>query len=242
MINYEGSAKQRTAHLTDDARTYLRAQQQSIKDQVVKSLATKPAQIQKFWSVWGEDRPIDAICLDDLVLKHSFTDSAARTFLSVYDDTISFAGLTKSDTVDVPAEGNLPFSLGDKVNWLSGDQIQFRTPATVVEIDSDEQGKFFLRVEAETPDQSGWIPMDQVIAAEPVAAPHASGITPLAPAARPQEQQDVPAEGQRKAMFPVGKGNVTLIFPEGMSADDFDELDQYMQIFLKREKRDTQSS
>lgn len=44
-----------------------------------------------------------AVCLDDLVLKHAFTDSAARNFLRVYDATIAFAGLTDADTVTEPA-------------------------------------------------------------------------------------------------------------------------------------------
>lgn len=100
LIKYEGSAKTLTASLTDDARTYLRAQQESIKNEVVRRVATKPAQIAKFWNMWGSDRPPDAVCLDQLILSHSFTDSAARNFLKVYDDTIAYAGLATSDKVE----------------------------------------------------------------------------------------------------------------------------------------------
>lgn len=104
LLRYEGSAAERKAMLTDDARTYLRAQQDSVKADVAKKLALEPSQIKKFWSVWGADRPPDPVCLDDLILKHAFTDSAAHNFLRVYDATIAFAGLTESDSIEFTPE------------------------------------------------------------------------------------------------------------------------------------------
>lgn len=93
LVRYEGSAAERKASLSDDARTYLRAQQENIKRDVLRKIALEPTQIKKFWAVWGADRPPDAVCLDDLILKHAFTESAARNFLKVYDSTIKYAGL-----------------------------------------------------------------------------------------------------------------------------------------------------
>jgi hypothetical protein len=43
----------------------------------------------------------------------------------------------------------------------------------------------------------------------------------------------------RKAMFPLVEGDVTLTFPADLSADSFDELNSYLQIFLKRAKRES---
>jgi hypothetical protein len=105
LVKYDGSAAARTASLTDDARSYLRAQQDGIRAEIARRLALEPKLISQFWNIWGERRPPDAVCLDDLVLKHGFTDSAARTFLRVYDGTIAFAGLTDSDT-PVATEAN----------------------------------------------------------------------------------------------------------------------------------------
>ena len=99
LIDYEGTGAERKAHLTDDARTYLRAQQESIKQEVLKSAVLKPKQTKRFWKMWGADRPPSPVCLDELVLKYRFTENAAKTFLSVYDDTIAYAGLTDSDKV-----------------------------------------------------------------------------------------------------------------------------------------------
>lgn len=101
LIVYHGAGKDRTATVSEDGRTYLRAQQEEVKKGVIKRAALRPKAIAQFWPTWGTDRPPDAICLDDLVLKHGFNDNAAPIFLRVYDDTIAFAGLSSSDKVEV---------------------------------------------------------------------------------------------------------------------------------------------
>ena len=42
------------------------------------------------------DRPTPPV-IDDLTMKHGFSDAGARDFLKVYDATISFAGVSVSD-------------------------------------------------------------------------------------------------------------------------------------------------
>lgn len=105
LIQYSGSGVARSIAISDTGRTYLRAQQEHIKQGVIKDAALKPKAIAKFWPDWGADRPVNEICLDDLVLKHGFTDKAARDFLRVYDETIDYAGLSNSDKVDVEVNG-----------------------------------------------------------------------------------------------------------------------------------------
>ncbi|WP_421914761.1 hypothetical protein [Mesorhizobium sp.] len=97
LVEYAGSASDLTASISEEGRTYLRAQQDSIKAEVLKRAALKPRVIAKYFSEWGPDRPLDAICLDRLVLKDGFTDAAAKLFLNVYDSTIAYAGLGDSD-------------------------------------------------------------------------------------------------------------------------------------------------
>lgn len=166
LIKYEGSASDRLALLTDDAKTYLRAQQDIIKSEIVRRLATKPALLQQFWSVWGADRPPDPVCLDTLVLKHSFTDSAAHNFLRVYDETIAFAGLSNDDTVD-ETDGDTfdpEFSVGDAVNWEINGQIQWRQPRKIVAVDQHDDGSLFYKVRGGRAEEEGWIPVEQAIA------------------------------------------------------------------------------
>lgn len=100
LIDYKGAGKSRVALLTNDGRNYLRAHQDSVKVEILKTCALRPRVIRSFWEQWGSDRPIDPICLDELILKFKFTDSAARTFLRVYDATVAFAGLSSDDKMD----------------------------------------------------------------------------------------------------------------------------------------------
>ena len=109
LLEYKGSNADRVAMLTEDGRNYLRAQQQAIKSDILKRCALRPRAIATYWQIWGADRPIDPICLDELMLKGGYTDSAAHTFLRVYDDTVAFAGLSSSDSIGSDEETDEAF-------------------------------------------------------------------------------------------------------------------------------------
>jgi hypothetical protein len=100
LIDYKGAADERVAMLTDDGRNYLRAQQDSTKAEILNACALRPKIIRLFWDKWGADRPIDPICLDELILKFKFTESAAKTFLRVYDATVAYVGNRSDDKID----------------------------------------------------------------------------------------------------------------------------------------------
>lgn len=99
LVEYKGANTDRVVLLTDDGRNYLRAQQPEVKAAILKSSALRPKAIAVYWQQWGADRPIDPICIDQLVLKDGFTQSAAITFLRVYDETVAFARLANGDTM-----------------------------------------------------------------------------------------------------------------------------------------------
>jgi hypothetical protein len=86
--------------VSDDGRTYLRAQQESIKADVLRRAAVRPKLIGSYWHKWGADRPPDPVCLDELVLKGNFTGDGAEKFLKVYDQTIALARLAEADKTD----------------------------------------------------------------------------------------------------------------------------------------------
>lgn len=137
LLEYQGAGKDRRVAVSDEGRKYLRAQQEETKREVVKAAALRPKQIAKFWNEWGADRPADAACLDDLVLKNGFSEAGARDFLKVYDATISFAKLTDSDKVDTELQGDaseddpedaddLPPQLPKgKVKIMAGERVVF---------------------------------------------------------------------------------------------------------------------
>lgn len=108
LISYRGSGDSLEAVLSEDGRTYLRAQQESIKEEILKRVAIKPKALATYFSKWGTSRPNDAICLDELVLKGGFNATGAKTFLSVYDETISYAGLSNSDKKEAAETASSP--------------------------------------------------------------------------------------------------------------------------------------
>ena len=105
FLKYEGSKDDRKALLTDDARTYLLAQQEHIKKDIIRKAALKPKEIAKYWAEWKTDPPPDEVRLDELGLKANYTKEGAKAFLKVYDDTIAYAGLSISDNIEADGEG-----------------------------------------------------------------------------------------------------------------------------------------
>jgi hypothetical protein len=111
FIEYSGSGESLQASLTEDSRSFLRAQQESTKRSILARAALRPRAIAKYWHMWNADRPPDPVCLDELILKGAFTEGAAKLFLTVYDETIAYANLTGSDTViDVQETDEAPMT------------------------------------------------------------------------------------------------------------------------------------
>jgi hypothetical protein len=104
LVDYKGTGAKRPIALSEDGRTYLRAQQESVRKEILKRLAVKPRWVAHFFPIWGTARGPDEVCLDTLVLQHKFNENSAPNFLRVYDETISYAGLADSDKVS-PAPG-----------------------------------------------------------------------------------------------------------------------------------------
>jgi hypothetical protein len=104
LVKYDGMGVARHASLTDEGRNYLRAQQDSLKKEILKVCALRPKIMRTFWAAWGADRPPNEVALDKLVLNGGFSEGGARKFLEVYDDTVSYAGLSNSDKVDLEEE------------------------------------------------------------------------------------------------------------------------------------------
>lgn len=106
LIEYQGSSESRHVTVSDDGRTYLRAHQETIKQDVLRRSALRPKSISMMWELWGSDRPPDPVCLDVLRLKQGFSDRGALLFLKVYDATIDYAGLSTSDKISSEIEVN----------------------------------------------------------------------------------------------------------------------------------------
>ncbi len=68
--------------------------------------------------------------------------------------------------------------------------------------------------------------------------PRVSSPPIIPPEERSKSSQPIEAAGQRKAVFPLSEGDVTFLFPEKMTQDGIEELEAYLKVFLKKEKRE----
>ncbi|MFV0513370.1 MAG: hypothetical protein ACK5MY_07020 [Jhaorihella sp.] len=117
-------------------------------------------------------------------------------------------------------------AVGDLIQWECQGALQFETPRRIRWISEDGD---WLAVEG----SDTGIPMSQVTV-EQVGAK----APPPIPPAQPQTRADTtPVAGQRKAVFPVSEGDVTFLFPDGMTEEGIEELEAYLAVFLKKEKR-----
>jgi hypothetical protein len=175
FIEYTGSAATRQVAVTEEGRNLIRAQQDSVKQQILQRAALRPKEMAKFWPIWGADRPPDPVCIDQLVMHNGFSDRGAPLFLRSYDATIAYAGLAKSDKVPNDqtlggVRGEPPpatVKIGDLVQWNSGGSDQFPIPRKVVWLSDDGA---HLRVHGS---MTG-IPVAEITVVEPPKSPSVS--------------------------------------------------------------------
>lgn len=250
FLKYEGSGDDRKASLTDNARTYLRAQQEHIKKDIIREAALKPKEIAKYWADWKTDPPPVEVRLDELGLKANYTGEGAKAFLKVYDETIAYAGLTESDKIplvdDVGHEEDDDLNrqrvapkVGDYVQWTSGDSDQFRIPRCVTWISDDGS-------HARVHGSPTGIKMSELTVVDPPAPPPA-GLAGKAEASMSDSNEDAPdinifLTGKRlQITADIDRGGIIIL---KKMLDQFEEalklLSQPIENF-KRPEADTNS-
>lgn len=170
--------------------------------------------------------------------REGFNASAVGPAAKAFLETMRFIeerGATESHGVasvqaaesDSPTEKFGGAAIGDLVQWESQGTLQFETPRRVRWVSADGA---YVAVEG----SNTGIPMDQVIVESRAARPP----PPPLPDVPPEKAADVPvAAGLRKAVFPVSEGDVTFLFPASLSSEALQELEDYLEIFLKKERR-----
>ncbi len=113
---YKGTGPKREISVSSEGRTYLRAEQDSTRESVVKTAALRPRMFRKLWLDWREDRPVDAVALEKLKFDYKFTDNGAKSFLKVYDATVAYAKLSSSDKIPEDGEDDADGDTGENGN------------------------------------------------------------------------------------------------------------------------------
>lgn len=244
LLDYKGSGPSRATFLTDEARKFVRAQQESIKREVIRSAALKPKAMEKFWAMWGSDRPLDDMCIDDLHFKHGFTQSAAATFLRVYDETIAYAGLTGSDVADEDDDfgsfgeqeaGTPTVEVGDLVQVELNGSFVFPQAVRVRAVQTHD-GKSWVFVDG----SEGGIPASQVLIQQKgIVVPTPPPTLPINPAptlpATNETARVQPKDGWKEERLIDDDGEETFISYKGEpSVERYEFIRDYLTFRIER--------
>jgi hypothetical protein len=138
----------------------------------------------------------------------------------------------ESEPLESPTEQKLTcdVEVGDFVQWESQGALQFEEPRRVRWISDDGA---WLAVEG----SGTGIPVREVSIDK-----NKGPKPPPIPSENAGSHGLTDVVGQRKAVFPVSDGDVTFIFPEDLTLEGIEELEAYLAVFLKKEKRKMQGS
>jgi hypothetical protein len=235
LVDYKGSGDNLEASVSEDGRTYLRAQQDSVKQEVLKRVALKPKNISKYFALWGADRPPDEVCLDQLVLKGGFTESAGKLFLQVYDSTIAFAKLADSDKIglqpgdnDEDAEDSPPppeVEVGDLVQREADGVLSFPKASRVRKVVED-QGHKWVFVDGI---ESAFLMAEAIIEVKGQGAP--AGLTPPRLA-----MDDLPADWREERLLDETGEEIFVRYKGDPSKERYEFIRDYLDFKLKRMK------
>lgn len=212
----------------------------SEKRALIRQVALMPSAHKALFQQYPDGLPSDGTVHHFLVFKRQYNDAAASELLAEFKQTASYVGLYEPrNSVDNEGDGddNNPtkqspkFKVGDRVTVAGQDM--FVDGATILGF-SDDGAYVFIDKAA-----SG-AKVEEVTLLEPAAeAPTAERPPIPAHLLAARKPDDVVKPGTRKAMFPVSEGDVTLIFPEGISPASLQTLGLYLDIFLKQEIQKT---
>lgn len=239
LVEYQGISADRVAAISERGRKYLRAQQDSVKREVLKEAALHPKVIEKYWNKWADDRPPDAVCLDELVLKDGFTQSAADTFLRVYDGTIAYAGLSNSDKSgdldeDHEPDGAPPpnVDVGDLIQVEIGGVLALQAPARVRAIQHHE-GKPWFYIEG----SEAGIPVEQVRLEQKAPTPSTGFVPPLLPLAPKDERPEAKVGWKEERLIDDGGDETFLSYKGEPSVERYEFIRDYLDFRISRLKK-----
>lgn len=93
LIDDLGSGDDRKIVLTKLGHTILADARPGVREAALKDAARSSTMIAEYLPRWVPTRPSDAHCISELHLDRGFTEDAARSFLRIFDETISYAEL-----------------------------------------------------------------------------------------------------------------------------------------------------
>lgn len=234
--------------VTSRARSILHADSDSSKARELREAALEPKLFQELKERFQDVRvpPLDGVVTH--LNREGFNPKAVAPAAKAFVTTMQFIESLEDGSGNLgdheevtgsegPAEGYSfsGASVGDFVQWESNGALQFEMPRRVRWV--AESGAW-LAVEGS--EES--IPTSQIILEERPSVPATPQKAPPPEDANRDVHQQPVKKGHRKAVFPVSEGDVTFVFPENMTLDGIEELEAYLAVFLKKEKRNASST
>jgi hypothetical protein len=97
LIEDIGGGADRRIQVSDLGWRILSDARPGAKEQAIREAAIKPRLIAEYTAHWVPERPSDSHCISELHLDRGFTQEAAKLFLRVFDETVSYANLSEDD-------------------------------------------------------------------------------------------------------------------------------------------------
>ncbi|MHC2667324.1 hypothetical protein ACMA5K_20470 [Bradyrhizobium diazoefficiens] len=115
LLDDLGRGEARKVQLSELAWRILQDTRPGARDDSLRDAALRPRLFAEMAEMWvAHDRPSDSHCISELTLDRGFTQAAAQVFLKVFDETMSYAGLTQADKLSPPSHvetGIMPTAL-----------------------------------------------------------------------------------------------------------------------------------
>jgi hypothetical protein len=236
LVDYIGSGKDRKVRLTELALRIVldKVPGSSERAKAVREAALAPAifadLLKQFPFGIGTDSGIETY----LTLNKSYSEAAAKHIISVFRDTLHFAGLDKPVNMPDPDPGAgdenpLPaVAVGDFVQVEIDGALQLEKAARIRAIQQHE-GKDWVFIEGS---ETG-IPMTQIVVEKKAAEGPPSGGTPP----RLPEEKRAPQPGMKEEKNSLDEGEATLVWPENLSPESVQDLEYWLTGILNKAKR-----
>lgn len=226
LVDYEGSGKDRKIIISELGLTIVADRRPGHREEAIREAFKNCDSLHEHYQTWGAQRPPDTECISQLHIDEKFTEPAARKFLSVYDESLSYAKLDGVEHTTggegVSQDDSEHIDVGMYVQWEQNGQLRFAEPRRILGFSSDGAYAFFEG------DSTG-IPRAELVQSEPP-APGGEG-EQLNQNDRPRDQEKEKRE-LVEATYPLKEGPCTLILPRDISPKSAMRLQKWLQLML----------
>lgn len=240
LIDISGEGEQRKIKVSDIAKRIILDPRDDHTERraLIRKVALEPAAHRSLFNEYPNGLASEGTVKHFLMFDLGFKADAANELLDEFKQTVSYSGLYESgggedkrtELPDEDEEQSPPeLKVGDRVQVTVDGQDLFADGAKIIGFSEDGEWVF-------TDQSSAAAAISEVSLLESRASESPKRARPEVPTHLLKAKEERP-EGTRRAVFPLDEGDVTLIFPEDITADGLGLLADYLDIFLKREQK-----